>query len=252
MLNKVFNEDCIETMKRIDSESIDLIVADPPYNIGKDYKNGSDKQSRESYLRFITNQIEGYYRILKPNGSLIIYTGKQFNPYYHIEIEKYMTIQNNIIWFYDSSGVQAKTKYGSLYEPIIYATKHNKKYCFNIEEAQIESYTGSVRKLLDYRKNPPQPYNSKKNCGDVWYFPRVRYRMPEYTPHPTQKPLSICERIIKVHSNEGDLVYIPFGGSGSEIITCIKNNRNFISSELNKDYIDNFINPRILDIQKRF
>lgn len=249
MINKVHNEDCLETMKRIESNSIDLIVADPPYNIGKDYENGSDKQGRVEYLKFIKNQVREYHRVLKPNGTLIIYTGKQYNPYYHIEIEELMTIQNNIIWFYDSSGVQAKKKYGGLYEPIIYATKGKKDFCFNLEEAQIESYTGSVRKLIDYRKNPPQPYNSKKNCGDVWYFPRVRYRMAEYTKHPTQKPLSISERIIKVHSNEGDLVYIPFGGSGSEIVTCLMYNREFIASELNKGYIEDFIKPRINEIK---
>ena len=59
--------------------------------------------------------------------------------------------------------------------------------------------------------------------GDVWSYTRVRYRMPEYVNHPTQKPLSICNRIIEVHSNEDDLVYIPFEGSGSEIVSCINN-----------------------------
>lgn len=151
------------------------------------------------------------------------------------------------MWFYDSSGAQAKVRYGSLYEPIIFATKHKKNYCFNLEDAQIEAYTGSVRKLIDYRKNPPQPYNTKKNCGDVWYFPRVRYRMPEYTKHPTQKPLSICERIVKVHSNNGNLIYIPFAGSGSEIESCIANGRNYIASEINADYVKNIIKPRIND-----
>lgn len=229
----------------MDDDSVDLIIADPPYNIGKDFGNDSDKQSREQYLEFIKLQILEYFRILKPEGSLMIYTGKQFNPYYQIEIEEYMTIQNNIIWFYDSSGAQAKIKYGSLYEPIIFATKHRNNYCFNIEEAQIEAYTGSVRKLIDYRKDPPQPYNTKKNCGDVWYFPRVRYKMPEYTKHPTQKPMSVGERIIRVHTSENDTVFIPFAGSGSEIEVCIENNRKWIASEISTEYVEDIIKPRI-------
>jgi len=134
-------------MKQLPNNSVNLIVADPPYNIGKDYKNNSDKQSKIDYLLFIKDQIFEYNRILKPNGTLIIYTGKQYNAHYRIEIEEYLDIKNDIVWFYDSSGVQAKTKYGSLYEPLIYATKHKKKYIFNLDKAQIEAYTGSVRKL---------------------------------------------------------------------------------------------------------
>ena len=244
-LNKVCNMDCIEYMKSLPDECVDLIVADVPYNIGKDYGNNSDKQNKSDYIENLKNWIKEFDRILKPNGSLFIYTGKQYYPYYYLEIEKYMTIQNSIIWNYDSSGVQAKTKYGSLYEPIIWATKHNKKYTFNKEFTTVEAKTGSQRKLIDYRKNPPQPYNTKKVDGDVWNYTRVRYKMPEYTNHPTQKPLSICERIIQVHSNENDVIYIPFAGSGSEIVSCIKNNRNYIATELNKQYIEEIINKRI-------
>ena len=249
-LNKVYNIDCIEYMKSLPDECIDLIIADVPYNIGKDYGNNSDKQNKSDYIENLKNWIKEFNRILKSNGSLFIYTGKQYYPYYYLEIEKYMIIQNSIIWNYDSSGVQAKTKYGSLYEPIIWATKHNKKYTFNKEFAMVEAKTGAQRKLIDYRKNPPQPYNTKKVDGDVWGYTRVRYKMPEYTNHPTQKPLSICDRIVKVHSNENDLIYIPFAGSGSEIVSCIKNNRNYIATELNSQYIEKIINKRIENTYK--
>ncbi len=244
-LNNIYNQDSIEFMKQLYDESIDLIVADPPYNIGKNYNNNSDKQSKEDYLEFIKNQINQYSRILKDEGSIIIYTGKQFNHHYKLELENYFTIQNDIIWAYDSSGVQAKTKYGSLHEPIIFATKHKKNYTFNKEKAVVEAKTGSKRKLIDYRKTPPQPYNIEKIDGDVWNYTRVRYKMPEYVKHPTQKPLSICNRIVEVHSNENDLVYIPFAGSGSEIVSCINNSRKWIATELNKEYIEDIIKPRV-------
>lgn len=247
-INKVFNKNCLDYMKSLPNECVDLIIADVPYNIGKDYGNDSDKLERSKYLVLIKLWISEFYRILKPNGSLFIYTGKQYYPYYYINIEESFTIQNQIIWSYDSSGVQTKTKYGSLYEPIIWATKHRKKYTFNKEYAMVEAKTGAVRKLMDYRKNPPKPYNDKKVDGDVWYYTRVRYKMNEYTSHPTQKPLSICDRIITVHSNIDDLVYIPFAGSGSEIESCIRNDRNYIATELNNDYIQNIIIPRINSI----
>lgn len=125
---------------------------------------------------------------------------------------------------------------------------NDKKRTFNKEHCMVEAKTGAKRGLIDYRKNPPQPYNTEKIDGDVWEFVRVRYKMPEYTNHPTQKPLSICDRIVKVHSNENDLVYIPFAGSGSEIESCIRNNRNWIATELNEEYISDIIYPRITAI----
>lgn len=244
-VNKIYNEDCILYMKSLPDKCIDLIIADPPYNIGKDYGNKTDKQSKEDYLEFIKIFMEQSERLLKESGSLILYTGKQYYPYWYIEVEKHMKIINQIIWKYDSSGVQPKNKYGGTYEPIIYASMNDKKRTFNKEHCMVEAKTGAKRGLIDYRKNPPQPYNTKKIDGDVWEFVRVRYKMPEYTKHPTQKPLSICDRIIKVHSNENDLIYIPFAGSGSEIESCIRNNRNYIATELNREYIDEIIIPRI-------
>lgn len=244
-INTVLNKDCFEFMKEIKNETIDLIIADVPYNIGKDYGNNSDKKSEEQYLNDLKIWIKEFSRILKKNGQLFIYTGKEFYPYYFIEIKQYFIIKNSIIWRYDSSSVQTKTKYGSLYEPIIWAVKNSKEYTFNKEFAMVEAKTGSKRKLINYRKNPPQPYNEKKIDGDVWYYPRVRYKMKEYTKHPTQKPLSICNRIIKVHSKENDLVYIPFCGSGSEVESCILNGRNWIATELNNEFITSIILPRI-------
>ena len=67
--------------------------------------------------------------------------------------------------------------------------------------------------------------------------------------HTCQKPLSLSERLISIFSNEGDLVYIPFAGSGSEIVSCINNNRNYIATELNNDYIEDIIIPRIKEIK---
>ena len=248
-LNKIYNMDCTEYMKSLPNECVDLVIADVPYNIGKDYGNNSDKQEENTYINNLKEWISEFNRILKPNGSLFIYTGKQYYSYYYIEIKECMNIQNSIIWSYDSSGVQAKTKYGGLYEPLIWATKHKRKYVFNKEFAMVEAKTGAKRGLIDYRKNPPQPYNMTKVDGDVWNYTRVRYKMPEYTKHPTQKPLSICNRIVQVHSNENDLVYIPFAGSGSESVSCINNNRNYIDTELNKQYIEYIIIPRIKEIK---
>ena len=83
-------------------------------------------------------------------------------------------------------------------------------YTFNAKDILVEAITGAVRKLVDYRKQVPTVYNSKKVPGNVWHIPLVRYRMDEYQNHPTQKPIALLERIIKASSNENDLVVDPF------------------------------------------
>lgn len=85
--------------------------------------------------------------------------------------------------------------------------------------------------------------------SNVWSDSYITYNSPEKVNHPSQKPLSICDRIIKASSNENDLIYIPFAGSGSEIVSCINNNRRWIATELSEDYIENIIKPRINTIK---
>jgi site-specific DNA-methyltransferase (adenine-specific) len=110
-------------------------------------------------------------------------------PYIDIYLRSKMTVLSRIVWHYDSSGVQASKYYGSLYEPILFAVMDPGHYTFNADSVAVEARTGAVRRLIDYRKPKPAPYNSKKVPGNVWSIPRVRYRMPEYENHPTQ----ICD-----------------------------------------------------------
>ena len=100
----------------------------------------------------------------------------------------------------------------------------------------VEAKTGAKRKLIDYRKNPPQPYNTEKVPGNVWNFARVRYRMEEYENHPTQKPISLLDRIIKASSNVGDIVLDPFCGTFTTGYVAKQLGRRFIGMEIQEDY----------------
>lgn len=144
---------------------------------------------------------------------------------------------SRLVWAYDSSGVQAKKYYGSMYEPILFCVKDKDNYTFNADDILVEAKTGSQRKLIDYRKNPPQPYNTLKIPGNVWDFSRVRYRMEEYENHPTQKPVALLERIIKASSNEGDIVLDPFSGSFTTGFMAKLLHRKSINIEIQEDYI---------------
>ena len=203
-----------------------------------EYENGSDYfEDREDYFKWAKEWIDECMRILKPNGTMYFMSSTQYMPILDIYVDEKYYVINRIIWTYDSSGVQSKKKYGSLYEPIIMITHNSKsKYTFNYEDIMVEAKTGSQRKLIDYRKTPPQPYNTKKVPGNVWEFPRVRYKMEEYENHPTQKPEALLERIILASSNENDIVLDPFSGSFTTSAVAVKLNRRAIGIEENYDY----------------
>jgi site-specific DNA-methyltransferase (adenine-specific) len=230
--------DCIETMNKMQEKSVDLIFADPPYNLDKDFGNDSDSwKDRKKYLEWCYLWIDACFRVLKDDGTFYLMNSTQNIPYISVYLQEHYFIMNDIVWTYDSSGVQSKKKYGSLYEPIIMATKTEAaKYTFNHQDILVEAKTGAKRGLIDYRKNPPQPYNTKKVPGNVWDFSRVRFKMEEYENHPSQKPEALLERIIKASSNQGEIVLDPFGGSFSTSAVAIKLGRKAISMDISKEY----------------
>ena len=237
--HKIIQGDSLEALfNEVRDNSIDLIFVDPPYNIGKNFNGHKDKWATdEDYLNWCYKWIDLCINKLKSNGSMYIMTSTQFMPYFDIFIRKKMTILSRLVWYYDSSGVQAKNYYGSMYEPILFCVKNPENYTFNADEILVEAKTGAKRKLIDYRKNPPQVYSSEKVPGNVWEFARVRYRMDEYENHPTQKPIALLERIIKASSNTGDTVLDPFSGTFTTSFVAKQLNRKSIGIELQEDYV---------------
>ena len=224
--HKIMQGDALEMMNFVEDESVDLIFADPPYNIGKNFSGHLDKwSSEEAYLNWCYQWLDLCIKKLKPNGSFYVMTATQFMPYFDIYLRNKLTILSRLVWYYDSSGVQAKKYYGSMYEPILYCVKDKNNYTFNTNDILVEAKTGAKRKLIDYRKAVPTVYNAEKVPGNVWEFARVRYRMDEYENHPTQKPIALLDRIIKASSNVGDLVMDPFSGT---FTTC------FVAKELDR------------------
>jgi len=250
--HKIFWGDAIKVLEnQIADNSIDLIFADPPYNIGKSFNGYKEKwSSDEEYLKWCYKWLDLCIKKLKPNGSFYVMTATQFMPNFDIYLQSKIQILSRIVWFYDSSGVQAKNYYGSLYEPILFCVKDKDNYTFNANEILVEAKTGAKRKLIDYRKNPPQVYNSEKIPGNVWEFPRVRYRMEEYENHPTQKPTALLERIIKASSNENDIILDPFSGTFTTSFVAKQLNRKSIGIELQDEYVK--IGLRRLKLQDEF
>lgn len=232
--------DSIEIMKKIKSGTISLIFADAPYNLGKDFGNNKDSwESTDSYVEWCKKWIDECMRILADNGTMYFMTATQHMPYLDVYVSEKYNVLSRIIWTYDSSGVQSKKIYGSLYEPILMVNKSSKaNYIFNYSDILVEAKTGAVRKLIDYRKDPPQPYNKEKVPGNVWDFNRVRFKMEEYENHPTQKPEALLERIIKASSNVGDVVFDPFSGSFTTSAVAARLGRIAIGIDLNEEYYE--------------
>lgn len=234
----LFHGDAIDVLKTLESESIDLIFADPPYNIGKQFGTFHDKwASDEAYAAWAYQWVDECIRVLKPHGTLYVMTSTQAMPYFDLYLRNKITILSRIVWHYDSSGVQAAKHFGSLYEPILYCVKDRKNYIFNADLIKVEAKTGAQRKLIDYRKPTPTQYSLEKLPGNVWYFPRVRYRMAEYENHPTQKPESLLERIILTSSQPGDRVLDPFAGTFTTAAVAARLGRRSISIELQENYL---------------
>ena len=232
--------DSLSVLKKMKDKSVQLIFADAPYNIGKDFGNNSDKwESVHAYIEWCKTWIDECMRVLSDNGTMYFMTATQHMPYLDVFASEKYNVLCRIIWSYDSSGVQSKKIYGSLYEPILMISKTSKSsYTFNYEDILVEAKTGAKRKLIDYRKNPPQPYSSQKVPGNIWDFSRVRFKMDEYENHPTQKPEALLERIIKASSNPGDVVLDPFSGSFTTSAVAVRLGRVGVGIDMNEEYYE--------------
>ncbi len=237
--HKIYWGDALQVLSaEVPDTSIDLIFADPPYNIGKDFNGKKDKwASDEEYREWCYCWLDLCVKKLKPTGSLYLMASTQNMPHLDIFLSKKLHILSRVVWFYDSSGVQAKRYFGSLYEPILFCVKDKNQYTFNADDILVEAKTGAKRKLIDYRKPVPSVYNTKKVPGNVWEIPRVRYRMDEYEDHPTQKPIALLERIVLASSNPGDLILDPFSGTFTTSTIAKKWGRQSVGIEIDEEYV---------------
>jgi adenine-specific DNA-methyltransferase len=247
----IYHGDCLEVLDCLPDESIDLIFADPPYNIGKQFGTFKDVWPSDSdYATWCHQWLELCIKKLKSQGSLYVMASTQAVPYIDIWLRERLTVLSRIVWHYDSSGVQARRSFGSLYEPLLFCVKDPRSYTFNASDIEIEAKTGAVRKLIDYRKDVPTPYKTTKVPGNVWTLPRVRYRMAEYEHHPSQKPEALLERIIKASSHPGDSILDPFAGTFTTCAVAKKLGRHSIGIETQEEYIK--VGLRRLDISNDY
>ena len=308
-INKVYNMDCIECMRAMPNESVDLIIADPPYYKAINEKWDKQWKTEEEYLNWTKQWFDECVRILKPTGVFYCYGNfdilskqkvlifdKQLCFRQNITLSKglrsiagrtsdklrmFPTASEYLLYYVKQSDIGITTKdissnnmpelrkiFKKIHEDIglkksdiVKKIGQSADHSFRYYSSQWDMPTSSTyESILNLTKNKyiypsyndlkcifkssRYTFNLPTGITDVWEFipDKVRYG------HKTQKPKNITDRIIKASSNEGNLVYIPFAGSGSEVVSCIKNNRNYIATEINKDYIEEIIYPRIESI----
>jgi len=218
--------DAVAVMKTIPSNTVDLIVADPPYNLGKDYGNNTDRKAWHDYEEFTAQWLTEAVRVLKPTGSLYVFMGVRFISRLFLLMEDrfQLTFNGWITWHY-TQGMGRKIGFSPRHEDILYFTK-TKEFVFNLDDVRIP------QKYFRKRNNM-----SGANPGDVWQFSHVHYCNPERQAHPTQKPEALLERIILVSSNEQEVVLDPFVGSGTTCRVASLLSRKWIGIEINPDYV---------------
>ena len=222
----IFEGDALDILKSIDSCSVDLIIADPPYNLGKDYGNNHDQKTFYDYLEFSRTWTKEAYRILKNTGTIYTFMGVRFISYLYSILEKECNFIFNswITWHY-TQGLGKTKGFSPRHDDILMFTK-SQNYKFFLDDIRVpQKYYRSINNMRG------------ANPGDVWTFSHVHYCNSNRQEHPTQKPEGIIERMVLASSEENDIVIDPFSGSGTTLRVCQQLNRNCIGIELNPDYV---------------
>lgn len=238
----VFNGDCMDLLSALPDSSVQLIITSPPYNIGKSYER---KMSLQRYIEFQKKVIHECVRVLKPEGNICWQVGNFVEnasvvpldcALFPIFMELGLKMRNRIIWHF-GHGLHCTKRFSGRHETICWFTKTD-NYVFNLDPIRVpQKYPDKT-----YFKGPRAGQLScnplGKNPSDVWQIPNVKYKHIEKTAHPCQFPVELAERLVLSMSNEGDIVFDPFLGSGSTSIAAVRYKRFAIGADIVDEYCE--------------
>jgi adenine-specific DNA-methyltransferase len=237
----VYPGDCLDLLRDVPSESLQLVVTSPPYNIGKEYEK---RMHLDLYLRQQAQVIAECTRALSPTGSICWQVGNYVDDGAIIPLDTVLypifaglglKMRNRIIWHFEH-GLHCARRFSGRYETIIWFTKSD-DYVFNLDAVRVpQKYPGKK-----YFKGPKAGQYScnplGKNPGDLWVIPNVKSNHIEKTNHPCQFPVELIERLVLSMTSEGGWVLDPFLGTGTSIIAAIRHGRRGAGAETQSKYV---------------
>jgi len=246
---EIIHGDSLQVLPKLPDDSAQIIIADPPYNIGKDFGNDSDKQPMDEYLKWCEIWIKDCLRILKPNGTMFVY-GFSENLALILSKVPYNINRRWIIWHYTNKNMASLNFWQRSHESILVLWKDDKVFHRDdIREAYTEGFlNGAAGKERSATKgrfsngNKTTTYNAHPNGA----LPRDVIKIPalaggagknERVDHPTQKPIALCEKLLLSCKQSDGYVLVPFAGSGSECVAAKKMGLPFVGIELNEEYV---------------
>ena len=248
------NGDCLKVLKKYEDGKFDLIITSPPYNIGKSYET---KTTIEEYLETQEEIIQELIRTLSEEGSICWQVGNFVDKgevfpvdiFYYQIFKKYgLKLRNRIIWHF-GHGLHASNRFSGRYETILWFTKSD-NYIFNLDDVRVPAKYPGKRHFKGPKKGKLSGNPKGKNPSDIWEIvvkdwenelwniPNVKSNHPEKTVHPCQYPVELVERCVLALTNKDSWVLDPFNGVGSAVIASLKNERNAIGIDQEKEYCE--------------
>ncbi len=241
VLDKVIYQDAFKALDLLPENSVDLIVVDPPYNLTKNFASTTFKEMGwEKYKKWLDSWLSKLPRLLKENGSVYICSDWKTSIAIPEIAGKYFLLQNRISWEREK-GRGALNNWKNCLEDIWFFTKSS-QYKFNLEAVKVQRpviapYRDEKGNPKDWKGEGSEKYRLT-SPSNIWTDISIPFwSMPENTPHPTQKPEKLVAKLILASSDEGDVVFDPFLGSGTTAVTAKKLKRHFIGIEREKEYV---------------
>jgi site-specific DNA-methyltransferase (adenine-specific) len=247
-VNSLFQGDCLEGFSKLETGTVDLVFADPPFNIGYDYDVYDDRKDAEAYLAWCRKWGGEIHRALKPTGTFWLAIGDDFAAELKVAFSEIgFRCRSWVVWYY-TFGVNCKKKFSRSHTHLFHFVKNPKLFTFNADAVKVPSARQLVYADARFKEGgrlpddtwflrPQDMRGSFTPEEDVWYFPRVCGTFKERAGwHGCQMPEQLLGRIIKVSSNPEELVLDPFAGSGTTLVVAKKLGRRWLGFELSKKY----------------